>query len=116
MVFQEGNEDGKDTQFKPGQSGNLNGRPKGQRNLQTIIGDILEAKLNKHNAITGQAEEHPIVDHIGFKHAEQALEGDVQSTNLLFDRLEGKPKQTNELEIKTTMADIIGEIEAEIKK
>lgn len=33
---------GKDTQFKPGQSGNPDGKPKGTRHLSTIIRDILE--------------------------------------------------------------------------
>jgi hypothetical protein len=33
---------GKDTQFKPGESGNPEGRPKGARSLSTIIRDMLE--------------------------------------------------------------------------
>ena len=33
-------------QFKPGQSGNPNGRPKGTRSLSTIIRDFLEQELD----------------------------------------------------------------------
>lgn len=32
---------GKETRFKPGQSGNPNGRPKGRKNLSTVIQDML---------------------------------------------------------------------------
>lgn len=35
-------EDIKEHQFKPGQSGNPNGRPKGRKNLSTMIRDALE--------------------------------------------------------------------------
>ncbi|MGY3477315.1 DUF5681 domain-containing protein [Bradyrhizobium ottawaense] len=32
-------------QFKPGQSGNKNGRPKGSKNEATIINEILDRKI-----------------------------------------------------------------------
>ncbi len=35
----------KDTQFKPGQSGNPKGRPKGSRNLSTIVANALDTSV-----------------------------------------------------------------------
>ncbi len=35
----------KNTRFKPGQSGNPRGRPRGQRNLRTAVRDALEEKV-----------------------------------------------------------------------
>ena len=35
----------KDTQFKPGQSGNRNGRPKRQRNVRTVVGEVLNEPI-----------------------------------------------------------------------
>ena len=34
----------KHTQFKPGQSGNRKGRPRGQRNFRTVVNDALKRK------------------------------------------------------------------------
>lgn len=36
----------RDTQFKPGQSGNLRGRPKGQKNVATGIEEVLTAPVS----------------------------------------------------------------------
>ncbi len=41
----------KETQFKPGQSGNPNGRPRGSKNRSTIIRQILEMDCNLPNEI-----------------------------------------------------------------
>jgi len=35
----------KHTQFKPGQSGHLDGRPRGQRNFRTAVGEALKEKI-----------------------------------------------------------------------
>jgi hypothetical protein len=60
------------TRFKPGQSGNLAGRPKGSRNATTIA---LE------NLLDGQAEA------LTNKAVELALEGDMAALRLCMDRI-----------------------------
>lgn len=35
-----------DTQFKPGQSGNPDGKPKGRRSLATVVRDFLESEID----------------------------------------------------------------------
>src|SRR6266436_5483706 len=60
------------TQFRPGQSGNLNGRPKGSRNAATLA---LESLLD------GEAEA------LTRKAVELALAGDIAALRLCLDRI-----------------------------
>ena len=61
-----------DTQFKPGQSGNPDGRPKGARNATTMA---LEALLDgQANALTQKA-------------IDLALTGDMAALRLCLDRI-----------------------------
>ena len=68
--------------FKPGQSGNPNGRPKGVPNAATRMKRFLELEINGKNPIT--------------KEEEQFTVGDLSAWEKITDRLEGKPKQTAE--------------------
>lgn len=63
-------------QFKPGQSGNPAGRPRGARNSYRIRDDLMDA--------IGGAE---TLRSIAAKMTAQALAGDVQSARLLLERL-----------------------------
>lgn len=74
-------------QFKPGQSGNPAGKPKGTKHLSTI----LKAMLNEEVEIDGKM--------IKFDQAlikrllKKATEGDIKAIQEVFDRTEGKAKQ-----------------------
>jgi hypothetical protein len=46
MVFKKGQSGNKHTQFKPGQSGNPKGLPKGYKQLRTLIAKAAEKKVN----------------------------------------------------------------------
>ena len=50
----EGRNGGKLNQFQPGESGNLKGRPKGARNIATVLSEYLEV-LDKSEGGTGEA-------------------------------------------------------------
>lgn len=84
MPAPKGNKNGKATQFKPGQSGNPNGRPVG-KTLTERVRDALESNPDRAEAIV-QA---------GIRAAE---EGDFQFWKYLFDRLEGTPAQNVKVE------------------
>jgi len=79
-------------QFKPGQSGNPAGKPKGTKHLSTM----LKAMLNEEVEIDGQK--------IKFDQAlikkllKKASDGDIKAIQEVFDRTEGKAKQEIETE------------------
>ena len=78
------------TQFKKGQSGNLSGKPKGTRNRQTIVRELLDAiheESGKSNA-----------DAITAALVRKALDGDVPAFKELMDSSFGKIKE----ELETT--------------
>lgn len=79
MPAPKGNQYGKATQFKPGESGNPNGRPKG-KTLTERVRDVLEANPERAAAIV----------EAGIQAAEG---GDFQFWKYLCDRMEGMPTQ-----------------------
>ena len=68
--------------WKPGQSGNANGRPKDAftLDLRKILEDEWRAGLS-------------IGEHIVWAIVKKALRGNLSAISLIWDRLEGKPRQ-----------------------
>lgn len=78
--------------WKPGQSGNPNGRAKGSRNIKERVAFYLEKKSHIIDDETGEplnAFDAGIVKMIA-----QYITGDKDARRELFDRLEGKPAQS----------------------
>ena len=75
--------------FKKGESGNKNGRPKGQRNYATIYRAALEKYATEKDMTADQLEEE-----IEQKGLEQALKGDYKFFQDFKDRIHGKPQQS----------------------
>lgn len=86
----------KSTQFKPGQSGNTNGRPKGIPNASTRMRRFLELEINGKNPITKADELFTVAELMDLKIIAKAMNGDLQAWEKINDRLEGKAKQTTE--------------------
>lgn len=82
-----------DTQFKPGQSGNPNGRPKGTKNLSTILKTILEEEIED------DGEKRTFQEAIIRKLLKKAKDGDIKAIMEIFDRVEGKAKQEVQADI-----------------
>lgn len=81
-------EDIKEFEFKQGQSGNPNGRPKGSMNIKTIIRKLLEEEDVDFDGIKkskGMIMTNSIL--------RKASKGDVSAFKALVERLEGLPKQ-----------------------
>ena len=76
----------KQHQFKPGQSGNPRGRPKGSKNTSTIIDEILNRKVR----IRTERGVRKITVHEAMLTgiADQGLKGDTKSAAFLLDRKE----------------------------
>ena len=71
-------------QFKPGQSGNKRGRPKGSKNEATIINGILNRKIKITQ--NGQTRQISLLEGIHLKFAEDALRGNPKAAAFLLAR------------------------------
>lgn len=81
--------DGK--KFDEGESGNPNGRPKGTRNLSTILKAMLEEEIEVN--IDGVKSRKQFQEVIIRKLLKKANDGEIRAIIEIFDRVEGKAKQ-----------------------
>lgn len=79
--------------FKPGQSGNPKGRPKGAKSRSTVIKRWLEAMDKGKNPMTGEVENMSVEDKMTLALIGKALKGDTQAYKALMDSAYGQPKQ-----------------------
>ena len=86
-------------QFKKGQSGNPAGRPKGVPNSKTRLLRLLELVQTKTNPITGEKEEFTVAEQLDMVLINKAIKGDIRAYQEVMDRLEGKAKQSTEVEL-----------------
>lgn len=91
--------------FKPGQSGNPNGRPKG-----TSLTARLRVAIEKPEP----GDERPVADRLVAKLITLALEGDRQAIKDVFERVDGKVPDKLEADLKS--GDDNGQIVAVILK
>ena len=75
--------------FKPGQSGNPNGRPKGTRSIP----DKLKKIGDEEGTLDGKSK----LDVIMYKVFQYALEGKPWAVQFIADRTEGKAKEFREV-------------------
>jgi len=80
--------------FKKGESGNLNGRPKGVKNRSTIARKWLEANMKAKNPITGNEEMMSIEDQITLAQINKARKQDTPAYNALLNSAYGNPKDS----------------------
>ncbi|BBO07658.1 MULTISPECIES: DUF5681 domain-containing protein [Bradyrhizobium] len=71
-------------QFKPGQSGNKKGRPRGSKNEATLINEILDRKIPIRD--NGKARTITVLEGILTKAAEDALKGKDKAAAFLLNR------------------------------
>jgi Family of unknown function (DUF5681) len=89
--------------FPKGVSGNPAGKPKGTEHSKTRLKRILDLVQKKKNPITGQEEEFTVLELMDMQMIAKALRGDQKAYQEVIDRLEGKPKQTSEVEVSGGM-------------
>lgn len=73
------------TRFKPGQSGNPKGRPRGSKNESTILKELLSEKLSLRQP-NGRIKKIPALEGIHRKQLELALKGEVKSAAFVLNR------------------------------
>jgi hypothetical protein len=71
--------------FQPGRSGNPQGRPRGAKNLETVLCELAARKVTVHEG--GKARRMTLLEAIVWRHASQALKGDRHSTRLIIEAL-----------------------------
>lgn len=75
---------------------NLKGHPKGQRNLSTILREMLSEEVEV--TIDGKKAKVQFQDVLVRKLVKKANEGDLRAIQECFNRTEGMPKQKTEVE------------------
>lgn len=80
-------------QFKPGESGNPLGKPKGTVSFKNSIKKFGSMVIKGTNPETGKEEEMTLVDVICSKQFQKALRGDSRAFELLKNHIESLPKQ-----------------------
>jgi hypothetical protein len=97
--------------FKPGQSGNPAGRPKGIPNSRTRLLRWLTLELDELNPATGETEKATLLEKMDVAIIKKALNGDLYAYKEILDRLEGQPDQNINMMPRTPE-----EIDAELAK
>jgi hypothetical protein len=90
------------TPFEKGKPGGP-GRPKGVPNSKTRLLRFLELVQVKTNPITGEKEEFTVAEQLDLMVLQKAFKGDLKAYQEILDRLEGRAKQTNEIELSGGM-------------
>lgn len=88
------------TRFKPGESGNPNGRPKGQ-SLTALLREVADNTSLCDSEIPGGRTAAQALAEAMFAHA---IKGNPAFAAMIWDRIEGKAPQT--LDDDTTEADV----------
>lgn len=86
----------------PAQKGevrNPNGRPKGVPNSKTRLLKLLELVTKVRNPVTGEEEDFSIAEQLDMQIIAKARKGDLKAYEIILDRLEGKAKQSTEVEL-----------------
>ena len=76
-----------------------NGRKKGVPNSKTRLLRLLELVQVKTNPITGEKEEFTVAEQLDLVVLQKAFKGDLRAYQELMDRLEGRAKQSTEVEL-----------------
>lgn len=84
-------------QFKPGQSGNPRGRPKGAKNEATILHELLHRKIPIREG--GRTRKIMVLEAILLRFTEDSLKGNTKSAAFLLNRhnltTSGQPQQVD---------------------
>jgi hypothetical protein len=107
-------------QFKPGQSGNKRGRPKGSKNEATIIKEILSRKVKMTQ--NGTTRQISVLEGIHQKFAEDALRGNPKAAAFLLSRkqllesIEQPATATLESDDRAVFESFVKELEEKFRK
>ena len=85
------------TPFPKGVSGNPAGKPKGVEHSKTRLLRLLQLVTKVRNPVTGEDEEFTIAEQLDMKIIAKAMKSDIRAYQEILDRLEGRAKQTTDI-------------------
>ena len=91
--------------WKPGESGNPKGRPKGV-GADALLKQLTQEIKRTIDPITGKRRDMTIEEGIGWQLISKALRGDLRAIELYYERTQGKPLQKIETEPNEAMSDL----------
>jgi hypothetical protein len=83
--------------FPKGVSGNPAGKPKGVEHSKTRLLRLLQLVTKVRNPVTGEDEEFTIAEQLDMQIIAKARKGDLKAYQEILDRLEGRAKQTTDI-------------------
>ena len=89
--------------WKPGESGNRNGRPKGAKNRSTILKKWLDLDSIIEDPTTGKEISGTIEDSIALALIRKAMAGDVTAIREIYDSVYGKLDNNKEFDSQLTV-------------
>lgn len=109
----------KKSQFKPGQSGNPKGRPRGAKNEATILHNIFNRQIEMREG--GRVRKVSVLEGMLLRFTDDALKGNPKSAAFLLNRYrltEGITTQTDDLDQddREVFEALMREIEAKLAK
>jgi hypothetical protein len=82
-----------DTRFKPGQSGNLKGRPKGSKSLSTRLKEYLDGARIGEEKLKRKQVADEVIENLVKKATGRKSDASLHAIDMVFDRTEGKVPQ-----------------------
>lgn len=98
--------------WQKGQSGNPAGKHKGTENSATRLMRLLKLTNNLQNPITGEIEGFTVLEQLDLAQIIKARAGNTKSYEVILERLEGKPKETSDINLtgKLTLVDLVKQV------
>jgi hypothetical protein len=107
-------------QFKPGESGNARGRPKGAKSEATILQALLNRKIEIREG--GRVRKITVHEAILLRCVDDALKGNVKTTSFLLNRYAamqaGETQEIDEMskDEREVLESFVSRLEAELKE
>lgn len=92
---------GEATRFKPGQSGNPRGAPKGNVHLDALLRKALRSKIS-----VSDGKKITAAEALMLKTVQGGLQGDTQCIKIILDRVMGPVVQAVDMKVSDSAADL----------
>lgn len=106
------------TRFKPGQSGNPRGRPKGARNIETILRETLFAPITIVDK--GRRKKVPRIEALSRRLMDKGLSGDLRATLKMIEIAErlgfGKDETVGNSDLSSDEEDLLDVLSARARR